>query len=94
LNVGDKIWITKGAITSGIIETTVRKVHVNYTYGFEVNVKSYFGYQSYKRDEVAFSLEAALDVAETQRTKKLASLERQLAKIEVKVIKVKVINDE
>lgn len=70
-----KIWVTKYALTKGIIETegTVNSDTVNYGLG---------GYRWACKSQWARTEEAAIVQAEEMRVKKISSLEKQIKKLE------------
>lgn len=72
-----KIWITKYALTKGIIERNNSEI-------VDDNVTCHISgchYEYYHKGEWASSLENALEQTEKMRIKKIKSLEKQIQKI-------------
>ena len=85
---GQDVYVTKYALSKGIVKTTVQRGHrdgasytVRWPGGLNGVLFLHYGYCFATKEE-------ALADAEKQRVKKVASLEKQLAKIRIKKIRV------
>jgi hypothetical protein len=88
LKVGDTIYITRYALTLGIIKSKVRRLFIDGAaevrgYYYRPPTSSVHPTQRYYLSEAE-----ALDAAETMRAHKLKLLDKQKAKLAVKKIKV------
>ncbi len=76
-----KVWITKYALSSGLKEDDSEESMTGQSGPTRYfNVRGYQGL--FTRAELAFTLEEAREKAFTMRTKKIASLRKQIAKLE------------
>jgi hypothetical protein len=74
-----KVWITKYALTSGIIETTVKESGVSGTFLSYCNKRGYW--ECYSKPFWHTSREDAIKHAEIMRARKLASLHKAIHRI-------------
>lgn len=82
-----RAFVTKYALTQGILEVE-GELDRDGEYLIWKNAGSWMKQYTHKRD-FSLSLQDALAVAEQARVKKLASLKKQLSKLEVQEIKVR-----
>ena len=80
-----KVWITKYALTDGIIEAQ----HVENIPPHDGMIQAYFYNKDnqlkndyYKEDELFYGKQSAIKKAEEMRKKKIASLKKQIEKLE------------
>lgn len=82
------IYITKYALTDGILVREGEPTHTEGGYFYKYTPESYLTSAIYGKD-VYLALEPALKRAEEMRVKKIASLEKQIKKLQTLVVKVK-----
>lgn len=80
MNVGDKVFVSRNALTTGVAEETVD--HTDSTSGDYIWSKE-SGWRGLKIDRDAFvTKEEAIVAAEGMRKRKIASLKKQVEKLE------------
>ena len=82
-----KVWITKYALTDGILEGEALEKHCELGFGITKSQTKYFcrsknGEQYLDIGDFYFTYESAINKAEEMRQKKIASLKKQIEKLE------------
>lgn len=82
-----KVWITKYALTDGILEGEALEKHCEFGFGIIKSQTKYlcrskYGNQYLDIGDFCFTYESAIQKAEEMRQKKIESLKKQIKKLE------------